>query len=191
MLIFVDGCGSGKGPAVAAAVIYDQGIRCTKIILEGEVTAPMAEYQAVVVGLDFAIDYVAEHSSTPSGYALEIVSDSKIVVEQLMGWWKIEAEHLQTFVVSEIVPKLQHFKSWKFVHIDGSLNPGDPICRLKDWTMATQKALKLANDYINQQADDVLNMHPNHNGLCIEKSMTINGRKVDLSFCPMCGKALT
>lgn len=98
LLIFTDGGARGNpGPAAIGFVIKDslgntltqQGLRI------GTATNNEAEYHAVIAGLQKAASL-----SSPKQTALRFFLDSKLVVEQLSGKWKIKEPRLARLAIN-------------------------------------------------------------------------------------------
>jgi len=89
MLVYTDGaCSGNPGPMGIGAVVYKRG----KILKEvsraiGDGTNNIAEYEAVKAGLEEAITLGAD--------AIEVRTDSKLVVQQLSGKFRVKAPHLR------------------------------------------------------------------------------------------------
>ncbi|MFP3950101.1 MAG: ribonuclease HI family protein [Candidatus Micrarchaeia archaeon] len=89
MIVYTDGaCSGNPGPMGIGAVIYKGG----EILMEvsenhGEGTNNVAEYLAVRRGLEEAVTLGAE--------AVEIRTDSRLVVRQLSGKFRIKKPHLR------------------------------------------------------------------------------------------------
>jgi broad specificity phosphatase PhoE/ribonuclease HI len=87
VLIEADGGSRGNpGPAAFGAVLFDAGTR--EVIAEradciGRATNNVAEYQGLIAGLELY------HEHTPDA-DLEVRMDSKLVVEQMSGRWKVK-----------------------------------------------------------------------------------------------------
>lgn len=108
--LFTDGGARGNpGPAAVGGVLY-QGDKLladfSKYI--GETTNNVAEYQALIDGLELAIkNQVTE---------LDCYLDSKLVVEQVNKNWKIKEAHLQKLFVKVWNLSLK-FKKVTFSHV--------------------------------------------------------------------------
>ena len=93
VLIFFDGGSRGNpGPAAVGALVLDPstdppGRLATVSERIGVTTNNVAEYQALIAGLEAAC-------STPAR-AAKVRGDSKLVIEQLAGRWKVKQPHLQ------------------------------------------------------------------------------------------------
>jgi ribonuclease HI len=93
VLIYFDGGSRGNpGPAAIGALVLDPsteppGRLATVSECIGVATNNVAEYQALIAGLEAA-------SATPAR-AAKVRGDSKLVIEQLAGRWKVKQPHLQ------------------------------------------------------------------------------------------------
>ncbi|MGQ9687981.1 MAG: ribonuclease HI family protein [Desulfobaccales bacterium] len=115
-VLYVDGASRGNpGPAGAGAVLY--GPNGAKQAEEsrylGEATNNMAEYQALLLGLDLARNQGAKH--------LKVFSDSELLVRQLKGIYQVRKAHLYP-LWHQAQEKLQQFDSVEIYHVDRSLN---------------------------------------------------------------------
>jgi ribonuclease HI len=87
--LYVDGaCRGNPGPAGAGAVLYgpkgDKRAEDSRYL--GEATNNVAEYQALLLGLELALKHGAKN--------LSIVSDSELMVRQLNGSYQVKKPHL-------------------------------------------------------------------------------------------------
>ena len=93
VLIYFDGGARGNpGPAAIGAVVLDPSSApphrlATVSERIGETTNNVAEYQALIAGLEAA-------AATPARVA-HVRADSKLVIEQLAGRWKVKQPHLK------------------------------------------------------------------------------------------------
>jgi ribonuclease HI len=91
--VFTDGGSRGNpGPAAIGAVVYDMSEtppRRLAVVSEriGVTTNNVAEYRAVIAGLEAALPFDAQR--------LHLRADSKLVVEQLRGTWRVKQDHLR------------------------------------------------------------------------------------------------
>jgi len=86
---FDGGSRGNPGPAAIAAVVTDPS---GKVLAErsqriGEATNNVAEYKALLLGIELANEVGAVE--------LELVGDSKLIVEQVKGNYKVKQEHLR------------------------------------------------------------------------------------------------
>ncbi|MFN3739822.1 MAG: ribonuclease HI family protein [Thermodesulfovibrionales bacterium] len=107
--LFSDGASSGNpGPAGIGVVIMDgkEEIEISKPI--GIATNNVAEYRALIAGLEKAIKLGAE--------AVEIYADSELVVRQIKGLYKVRDEDLLR-LWKKTNDLLRRFKSYSITHI--------------------------------------------------------------------------
>lgn len=91
----VDGSGNAPGGSAAGCVIFDEdgNVLKEKAIAWGKSTNNIAEYKAVILGIEVALDLEADE--------LEVLSDSQLIVNQVQENWKCEDDSL--FKLREIV----------------------------------------------------------------------------------------
>lgn len=91
VLIYTDGGARGNpGPAAAGVVIIDGETKAEmKAYLGDRQTNNWAEYEAVILALGKALEMLLINRD------IEFRLDSKLVVEQLMGNWKIKEPELK------------------------------------------------------------------------------------------------
>ena len=117
VVIYTDG-GSRNNPgqAGAGAVIYDNMEKVTELSQYlGVRTNNWAEYEAVVLALQEARRQGLE------GEDIEVRLDSKLVVEQLSGRWKIKEPSLKP-QAEKVRAFFPHFASITFTHIPREKN---------------------------------------------------------------------
>ena len=107
----VDGGSRGNpGPAAIAAVATDAS---GKVLAErseriGEATNNVAEYRAVLLGIELARELGAGE--------VELVGDSQLIVRQVQGSYKVKQEHLRP-LREEVMDALEGFGSWSIRHV--------------------------------------------------------------------------
>jgi ribonuclease HI len=117
--IHTDGGARGNpGPAASAFVIQDEEgmTRHQQYFYLGETTNNVAEYTAVVKALQF----LANEKDTKS-LDLDFYLDSKLVVEQLNGNFKIKQAHLQVFA-DEVFALREKFDHVSFSYVPRAEN---------------------------------------------------------------------
>jgi ribonuclease HI len=93
LFVFCDGGSRGNpGPAAIGAVVYDMSVsppRRLAVVSEriGVTTNNVAEYRALIAGLEAAAPFRARR--------IRVRADSKLVVEQLRGTWRVKQAHLR------------------------------------------------------------------------------------------------
>lgn len=130
--LFCDGASRGNpGPAGAGAVLLDhignlQG-RAARYL--GKATNNVAEYQALLLGLEMALGRGVKR--------LKIFSDSQLLVEQLNGGYQVKSPQLKP-LWRQATKELQKFEAYAISHIDRASNA---------------EADRLANQAIDLQAE--------------------------------------
>ncbi|OGG58483.1 hypothetical protein A2765_02000 [Candidatus Kaiserbacteria bacterium RIFCSPHIGHO2_01_FULL_56_24] len=111
IVIYTDGgARNNPGPAGAGVVILKDGVVCAEVKKYlGEQTNNWAEYEAVVIALEKA-------KSIGITGDIEFRLDSKLVVEQLKGNWKIKEPTLKP-QVAKVKALLADFGSVHFGYI--------------------------------------------------------------------------
>ncbi len=113
VVIYTDGGARGNpGPAGAGVVIIDDGKTFEhKKYLGDPQTNNWAEYEAVALAL---------HEAKKHGFAgrtIEVRMDSKLVVEQILGNWKVKEPTLRPQVAKVRALLAADFPKYHFVHI--------------------------------------------------------------------------
>jgi ribonuclease HI len=107
----IDGAARGNpGPAGAGVYVEAERDRPALEFYEplGGTTNNVAEYRALLLALERAEEAGADE--------VEIRSDSRLLVEQMRGNFKIRAEHLKP-LLSEAVLRAKRFRSFSITHI--------------------------------------------------------------------------
>lgn len=111
---FDGGSRGNPGPAAAAAVLVDpSGYQASTSIFIRNATNNEAEYRALLIGLRLALEMKADN--------LLILGDSKLIIRQIQGEWKVKSEELMPFNESAI-SLLSQFTEWKARHIPRAEN---------------------------------------------------------------------
>ena len=113
--IYTDGASKGNpGVSGAGGVIYLNNVIIAEIkSYLGITTNNIAEYQALRLTLERAIELNIKNA--------EVFMDSKLVVEQINGNWKIKNENLKV-IHNQIKELLLSFDSITFKHIYRNFN---------------------------------------------------------------------
>ncbi len=96
VLIYCDGGSRGNpGPSAIGAVVLDASSDPPRLLVEvseriGVTTNNVAEYKALIAGLEAAAQYGPTR--------VRVRADSKLVVEQVKGRWKVKEPHLRPLV---------------------------------------------------------------------------------------------
>lgn len=111
MIVNVDGGSRGNpGPAGIAAVATDSSgeILAERSETIGKATNNVAEYRALLLGIDLAKQLGADE--------IEFVGDSMLIVEQVRGKWKVKQDHLRP-LHTKARDALRELPSWSIRHV--------------------------------------------------------------------------
>lgn len=111
VIVNVDGGSRGNpGPAAIAAVATNPRgeILAERAETIGEATNNVAEYRALLLGIELA-KHLGAHE-------VEFVGDSKLIVEQVRGNWKVKQEHLRP-LNEEVGEALRDLGDWSIRHV--------------------------------------------------------------------------
>jgi ribonuclease HI len=107
----VDGGARGNpGPAAIGVVLRDGDGELLEKVGEkiGEATNNVAEYRALLRGIELAREHGAED--------LELIGDSELVVRQVEGRYKVKNAGMKE-LYDEVVRALRQFDSWSIRHV--------------------------------------------------------------------------
>ena len=105
-MVHVDGGARGNpGPAAAAAVASEPGgeVLAERSAYIGEATNNVAEYRALLLGLELARELGARE--------VEVVNDSELVARQIGGEYKVKNAALKPLFL-EAMRELREFERW-------------------------------------------------------------------------------
>jgi ribonuclease HI len=111
VIVNVDGGSRGNpGPAGIAAVATDPS---GEILVErgetiGKATNNVAEYRALLLGIELAKELGADE--------VDFVGDSKLIVEQVKGNWKVKQDHLRP-LHTKAKDALRELPKWSIRHV--------------------------------------------------------------------------
>jgi len=106
VVVHVDGGARGNpGPAAVAAVASDPGagVLAERKAYIGEATNNVAEYRALLLGLELARELGAA--------SVEVINDSELVARQIEGRYKVKHPGLKPLHL-EAMKALRQFGSW-------------------------------------------------------------------------------
>ena len=115
-VLHVDGGARGNpGPAGIGVVLVgaDGGVIADQARGIGIATNNVAEYKALIAGLELALDHGVSE--------LQVFSDSELVVRQLKGEWRIKDERLR-LLAAEARALLGRFASASIAHVPRERN---------------------------------------------------------------------
>jgi ribonuclease HI len=133
VVINVDGGSRGNpGPAGIAAVAADTSgeVLAERSETIGEATNNVAEYRALLLGLELARSVGAR--------SVEVVNDSELVARQIGGQYKVKNPGLRP-LWQEAMAALREFESWSVRNVPRALNA---------------RADELVNQALDQQAGE-------------------------------------
>jgi ribonuclease HI len=107
---FDGGSRGNPGPAAIAAVAFDAGGQelAERSETIGKATNNVAEYRALLLGVQLAKDLEADE--------VEFVGDSKVIIEQVKGNWKVKQEHLRP-LHTKARDALRELPKWSIRHV--------------------------------------------------------------------------
>ena len=111
LVVNVDGGARGNpGPAAAAAVIStaDGEVLTERSEAIGNATNNVAEYRALLLGLDLARELGADE--------VELVGDSELVVRQVKGEYRVKDQSLRA-LHQQVASALAGFNRWSIRHV--------------------------------------------------------------------------
>ncbi|MDD2901460.1 MAG: ribonuclease HI family protein [Syntrophales bacterium] len=114
--LYCDGASRGNpGPAGAGALLYDPGGTLKGQLSQylGETTNNVAEYQALILGLQMAREQGATR--------VQVLADSQLIVEQLKGSYRVKSPHLQP-LYHQAQKELQSFAAYAISHVPRAEN---------------------------------------------------------------------
>ena len=113
---FFDGGARGNpGPAAIGVVLRDGDGAVVEEVGEriGEATNNVAEYRALLLGLELAKGH--------GGTEIELIGDSELVVRQVEGRYKVKNAGMKQ-LHEEVKRSLREFDSWSIRHVRRELN---------------------------------------------------------------------
>jgi ribonuclease HI len=111
VVVNVDGGSRGNpGPAAIAAVATGPSgeVLAERAETIGEATNNVAEYRALLLGIELARELGAEE--------VELVGDSLLIVHQVDGSYKVKQEHLKP-LQRQVIAALDDWKRWSIRHV--------------------------------------------------------------------------
>ncbi len=111
LIINVDGGARGNpGPAAIGVVVRDPAGEVLTDLAEtiGEATNNVAEYRALIRGIDLAVEMGADE--------LEIRGDSELVVKQMLGQYKVKHPDMKP-LHAEAKEALAGLSDWSISHV--------------------------------------------------------------------------
>jgi len=131
--LYTDGASRGNpGPAAVGCVLLDKNGRDVDQISQyiGKTTNNVAEYTALICGVERALSYSANR--------VKIYMDSQLVARQVLGEYKVRDPHLHE-LWGDLMSRLKRFIEFEIRHIPRAEN---------------KRADKLANEALDKIADN-------------------------------------
>ena len=85
----------GKGYGSFRLTVNGQHLPVDELDFGDNVTNNQAEYGTMIEGVKTAVELLEKHGKSPADAEIEILTDSKLVVEQVHGRWKVRNEGLK------------------------------------------------------------------------------------------------
>jgi ribonuclease HI len=101
--------GKGYGSYVYKGIVSQTDV--VTIDYPGQTTNNEAEYRTMIHGLRHVLEDVKAQRIDPGSLRITVRSDSKLVVEQVNGNWKVKKAELRP-LVTEAQSLLNQFRSW-------------------------------------------------------------------------------
>lgn len=141
--LYTDGGARGNpGPAgIGVVLLSEDGNLLAQLARSiGEATNNVAEYTALVAGLELAL----ERGVT----GLDVFLDSELVVSQLKGEWKIKKDQLRSLAArAEIL--LNRFDNWSISHVPRAQN-ADADALANQAMDAAAEGIELSTESVQQ-----------------------------------------
>jgi ribonuclease HI len=112
--VVFDGGSKGNPGKGYGSYVYKGIVSQTEVLTveyPGQTTNNEAEYRTMINALRAVLADLKSAGTDPSGLKVTVRSDSKLVVEQVNGRWKVKKAELRP-LVSEAQTLLRQFKSW-------------------------------------------------------------------------------
>ena len=111
LIINVDGGARGNpGPAAVGVVVQDAGggILEEQAVRIGDATNNVAEYRALLLGIERAVAFGADE--------VELIGDSELVVKQVLGEYKVKNARIKP-LHAEVKKALGALPDWSIRHV--------------------------------------------------------------------------
>lgn len=115
-ILYTDGASRGNPGEAGAGVVLLNGDRrqlASRAIYLGQCTNNVAEYRALLAGLELALQHGCDQ--------LTIFLDSELIVRQISGQYKVKNAHLQPLYL-QAKGLLQRLKGWRIKHVPRAEN---------------------------------------------------------------------
>ncbi len=97
-LIFDGGSRGNPGPAFGSYALVrnaDGRQRIVRLDFQREMTNNEAEYETLIAGLEDLVGVIEEAGRDPADFSVQVRGDSRLVINQVAGKWKVRQHHLR------------------------------------------------------------------------------------------------
>lgn len=97
-LIFDGGSLGNPGPGYGSYALIrnaDGAQRLERLEFGDEMTNNVAEYKSLIAGLADMLDTIEQAGRDPSEFSIEVRGDSRLILNQTAGDWKVKQPHLR------------------------------------------------------------------------------------------------
>jgi ribonuclease HI len=116
LTVNVDGGARGNpGPAAVGVVVRDEagGVLLERNKRIGDATNNVAEYKALILGIELAKELGADR--------VELIGDSELIVKQVQGKYKVKNAGMKP-LHAEATKALDEFDDWSIRHVRREMN---------------------------------------------------------------------
>lgn len=116
VIVFDGGSQGNPGPGYGSYRIRTRGGRedLRRLTFDGAMTNNEAEYRTLIAALDDLISRIRRAGKDPSAFTVEIRGDSRLVLAQLQGTFRVRAPHLHP-LWEAARERLRQFRAVKLV----------------------------------------------------------------------------
>ncbi len=97
-LIFDGGSLGNPGPGYGSYVLIRNGDgkqRLERVDFGENMTNNVAEYRTLIAGLEDIVGVIEQAGRDPAEFSIEVRGDSRLVLNQVAGKWKVKQPHLR------------------------------------------------------------------------------------------------
>jgi ribonuclease HI len=118
-LVFDGGSIGNPGPTYGSFLVRSRGLpqQPVRRLTWGKGTNNEAEYRALIGGLRELLKELEKHGIDPGKVKLRIAGDSRLVLNQVAGKWKVKSPRMRD-LRNEALPLVESFNEVSFVHHD-------------------------------------------------------------------------
>lgn len=119
-LIFDGGSLGNPGPGYGSYALIrnvDAKQRIKRLDFDEEMTNNEAEYRTLIAGLEDILGVIKRAGRDPSEFSIEVRGDSRLIINQVAGNWKVKQLHLRP-LCDRARELLRHFGEFELVWQD-------------------------------------------------------------------------